>query len=186
MSQKPDRPPFWKRKYYINAEFQGSFIQMVIGTALLINLILYGANIYIFYKFNAYGEALSFEQKREFYQFFQTQIVSLNQVFLICGGLVFGILVVYGLLMSHKVAGPLENLKIQFQKIQKLEDLENVHHLQSTCFRKTDYFRDMADEYNKALKQIQQLEWNMKKEGKIEPSISSQEEAEVIPMKKVS
>ncbi len=187
MSEKSTkRPSFWKRKYYINPEFQGSFIQMVIGTALLINLVLYGANIFIFYKFNAYGESLNFDQKREFYNFFQSQILSLNKVFLICGGIVFGILVVYGLLMSHKVAGPLQNLKNQLKYIQKLEDLDNVHTLQSTHFRKTDYFQDMADEYNKALKQIQQLQWNSQKENVVNLHDVEEEDDNVIPISKAS
>lgn len=183
--KRPRKPTFWRRQYFINPEFQGSFIQMVIGTALLINLVLYGANIYIFFKFNAYGESLNFDQKRQFYEFFQNQILSLNKVFLISGAIVFAILVVYGLLMSHKVAGPVYNLELQLKKIQKLENLDNVHQLKATSFRKTDYFQDVAEEYNKALLNIQQLQWNEMK-GETPENEAVEDTDNVIPLQKVS
>lgn len=178
---------FWRRQYFINPEFQGSFIQMVIGAALLINLVLYGANIFIFFKFNAYGESLNYDQKKQFYEFFQNQILALNQVFVLCGGIVFGILIVYGLLMSHKVAGPLHNLQNQLKKLQKLDDLQNIHNIHGTNFRKTDYFQELAEEYNKALVQIQQLQWNeMKDKNLTNESVSEEFENNVEPLRKVS
>lgn len=147
--KQTQKPKFYRRKYFINPKFQGSFIQLVIGIALLINLILYATNIFIFFKFNLYGETLDYESKQQFYSFFQDQISLLNQSFLIVGTIIFAIIFVFGLLVSHKVAGPLYNLTLQLKKLQSLDDLNNIHHITGTQFRKTDFFHEIATEYNK-------------------------------------
>ena len=70
-------------------------------------------------------------------------------------------------------------------KLFALRKLNLYHHVRS-IFRKTDYFRDMADEYNKALKQIQQLQWNLQKEKRGLVSEPHEDDSNVVSLKKVS
>lgn len=47
-----------------------------------------------------------------------------------------------GLLLSHKIAGPLFNLKRHFKSMRE------EHHFNKIIFRKNDYFHDLEEEVN--------------------------------------
>lgn len=141
----------------IHRPFQMELMRKFLFVALLINAILYCVNIYVYFKFNEYGESLVHQESQQFYQFFQVQIKILNKAFLasaICSTMV---LAVYGIFLSHRIAGPLYNLKNHFKRIQQSKKPGDLEDLPISRFRSSDYFHDLSSEYNLALKQLKDL-----------------------------
>lgn len=191
MQKSKHKPSIFRRQLIVDKTFQSSFIKLFTGSAVLVNMILYCANLAIFYNFNKYGETLKFEERQKFYQFFQDQVITLNKVFLITGVAVFVLLFIYGIFASHKVAGPLFNLKLRLKSLQEITNLEDVHNLTGTQFRKSDYFKDLAKEYNMALTNIQKLQFekgekSTKNNSEDNTNITEKFDENVIAFKKVS
>jgi hypothetical protein len=142
------QPPIWRRKYIINLEFQGAFIQKALFIAFAINVIFYFALEFIFIKFNIYGESLQHEARVKFYSFLKDQKQILNQTFIYVGSVSALFIVIWGIFQSHRIAGPLFNLKLQFKKMKGMKSIEEIGELNKTKFRANDYFHDLAEDYN--------------------------------------
>lgn len=144
------KPPFYRRKFLINTGFQFPFIFRMVVINLLTMGVLFVGLYLIFYRFNFLANEMGLESGHRFYEFVREQ-------FMMIGALFFGaaisstvVLAVYGVFLSHRIAGPLENLKIRFKKLSDTapEDCK-------TRFRKDDFFHDLADAYNDHLDSIQ-------------------------------
>jgi len=151
------QPSVWRRKYIINLEFQGAFIQKALFIAFAINVIFYFALEYIFIKFNIYGESLQHEARIKFYSFLKDQKQILNQTFIYVGSTTAIFIVIWGIFQSHRIAGPLFNLKLQFKKLKGAKSLEELAEISKTKFRTSDYFHDLAQDYNECVSHIEQL-----------------------------
>lgn len=105
--------------------------------------ILYVGMYIIFYRFNFLGNELGFESTHKFYEFIEEQFILITTVFVAVAISSSFLLGVYSFFLSHRIAGPLENLKIRFKKLEteKPNDCK-------TKFRKDDFFHDLASAYN--------------------------------------
>ena len=151
------QPSVWRRKYIINLDFQGSFIQKSLFIAFTINVIFYFALEFIFIKFNIYGESLQHDARVKFYTFLKDQKEILNLTFLYVGSITAFSIVLWGIFQSHRIAGPLFNLKLQLKKIRSAKDLKDLSEVGATKFRANDYFHDLAEEYNQSIQHINKL-----------------------------
>lgn len=77
------------------------------------------------------------EARKNFFQFFIWMQAA-------CVGIIFSL----SLFLSHRIAGPLHKLKLYFQAAQQGQFSQNL------TFRKTDYFQELATEYNGMIKVI--------------------------------
>ncbi len=154
----------FRKRYYIAPEFQSEIIKKMLFIGLMGNALLYLVNFAIYFHFNTYAQKLPREQKKAFYEFFHQQIDLINYYFLGLGLLFTMGLIFYGIKLSHRMAGPLFNLKQQFKKIENCTGMEEIKSITPTRFRKNDFFHDLADHYNKALHQIQKLSQTPQKE----------------------
>jgi hypothetical protein len=146
-----------RKKYYIEPTFQKDITKKLLLVGLFGNSMLYFINFAIYFHFNSYAEKLDYKSKKLFYQFFNQQIDLINICFLLMGMTFTAFLVIYGIRLTHRMVGPLYNLKQQFKGIQNLDNLENIQSMKTANFRKSDYFKDLADEYNRTLKHLQAL-----------------------------
>lgn len=151
------RPPLWRRKYVVNFKFQAAFIRKALFVAGFILVSQWFALQYIFVRFNIYAEELSYDQRKQFYEFLSAQTMMLNQTFLwmclftpIC-------IFLWGVFQSHRIAGPLYNLKSRLHKMREITDVNNFSQLEETQFRRSDYFHELADEYNKTINHLKVL-----------------------------
>jgi len=151
------RPPLWKRTYFINSKFQRSFIKKTLVIAICMIIAQWVALQYIFVRFNIYGESLNYESKKKFYDFLSPQMNMINETFLWLGLITPLCLFLWGMFQSHRIAGPLHNLKIRLQRIRSITNLEDLTLLESTIFRRSDYFHEMAEEYNKTIDHLKAI-----------------------------
>lgn len=155
--KKGMRPPLWRRKYVVNFKFQAAFIRKALFVAGFILVCQWFALQYIFVRFNIYAEELSYDQRKQFYEFLSAQTLMLNQTFLwmclftpIC-------IFLWGVFQSHRIAGPLFNLKLRFHKIRQLKNTQELSNIEETQFRRSDYFHELADEYNKTISHLKNI-----------------------------
>ena len=113
---------------------------------VFINLLTVGilfVCIYIvFARFNLLGEELGFDSDHFYYRYVREQFILVSTVFVAVGVSSGMVLAIYSFFLSHRIAGPLENLKIRFRSSK------NGEVISKTAFRKDDFFHDLASAYN--------------------------------------
>ena len=162
------KPPFYRRKFIINTAFQFPFIVRMVVINLLTMGVLFVGLYVIFYRFNFLGNELGLESGHRFYEFVREQFMMIGALFLGAAISSSMILAVYGVFLSHRIAGPLENLKIRFRKMR-----EEAPEECKTRFRKDDFFHDLAEAYNEHLDNAQACYEKAKEEGKDQNKSSS-------------
>lgn len=117
--------------------------------ASLVCAIFWGATQYFFYRFTQQGVALGLPADHIFFQFIRSQQIQMNWIFALTATLVAVAISIWGLLMSHRVSGPLYRLKIHLEKMTASGNLSPVK------FRDKDYFPELAESFNKFMTRIQ-------------------------------
>jgi len=140
-SVKSIRPPFWKRQYLVNKKVQFRIaLAMVLEVALItctLSLILLYINDYYlglitYFIGTSEAEQVSLSDiSRGMYWFIIGGILSSSTIF--CA---------IGIIISHKIAGPLFRLK------QYIIAVRNGKYTKEIKFRKTDQLHDLADDFN--------------------------------------
>lgn len=135
-------PQGGRKNFLINPRFQLSFLTYTLGVSLLTIGFFYGADWYFFRKFHQLGEGLGLPSNHVFFQFLDEQHATKNTYYGIAAGTTVSILTIWGLLLSHRVAGPLYRLRKHFNSVAHGETFSDVR------FRKGDFFQEVADAYN--------------------------------------
>lgn len=136
----------FRRKYLINPSFQLPFVTRMVVINIIMTCLLYIGIYIIFYRFNFLGNELGLESTHRFYKFIDEQFVLITTVFVAAGVASSLVLAVYSFFLSHRIVGPLENLKIRFKRLENESPDEC-----KTRFRKDDFFHDLAVAYNEHL-----------------------------------
>lgn len=129
----------------INPRFQLTCLGFSASLALLSLSIVFFANAYFFWKFKGLGATSGLSQDHVFFRFLQEQQSQMNGIFLATAVLVFGVLLLGGLLLSHRVAGPLYHLE---QHCRRLAQGERAGELR---FREKDFFQEIPPVFNAAV-----------------------------------
>ncbi len=135
-----------RRSFLINPKFQASFLMFMLAVALFELTAIYAANYYFFWKFQALGDSLHLASDNVFFQFLKQQKSAMNWVFIGLSVVIFLSLIIFGLVFSHRIAGPLHRLKVHFEK-NPIKDQKKGSY-QKVKFREGDFFRELADSYN--------------------------------------
>jgi hypothetical protein len=134
--------PGGRKNFLINPKFQLSFLAYTLGVAILTIGFFYAADAYFFWKFRQLGQGLGLPSNHVFFQFLDEQHATKNTDYGIAAGVAISVLSIWGLLLSHRVAGPLYRLRRHFAAVAHGETLSDVR------FRKGDFFPEVADAYN--------------------------------------
>lgn len=149
-SQEP--PPQFlpenRKIFLINPRFQLSVLGFMVGMSALAIVIFYGANAYFFYKFAQTGRALGLPPEHVFFQFLREQNRDMNWIFGITSVMVLATLSLGGLILSHRVAGPLYRLRRHMQDVAEGRTTADVR------FRRKDFFPEIAEWYNRQLRTL--------------------------------
>jgi hypothetical protein len=143
------RLPFWKKNYLINPRFQLSFIAYNLGVASLLAGVFYGAVRFFFWKLAGFGIAAGLPKTHVFFLFLDQQVALMNMVFLVVFPLVVLLLSLHGILLSHKVAGPLYRLHRHMKQTAAGERPPGP-----SQFRRGDYFHELSAAYNGQMKKM--------------------------------
>lgn len=131
-----------RKNFLINPRFQLSFLAYTLGISVLTIVFFYAADAYFFWKFRQLGQGLGLPSNHVFFQFLDEQHATKNTYYGIAAGVTVSFLSIWGLLLSHRVAGPLYRLRKHLTSVAQGETLSDVR------FRKGDFFQEVADAYN--------------------------------------
>ncbi len=133
-----------KRSLLINPKFQWTLIGYAAGIAALILVVVYGLLLFAFHKFVEVGMQAGLPADHIYFQFIQMQQTTFSRVMITLALIVGIILVSGGLVISHKIAGPVYRMQKEFNSMAANEPVE----LKTVQFRKGDYFPELADSFN--------------------------------------
>ena len=131
-----------RKNFLINPRFQLSFLAYTLGVSILTIAFFYAADAYFFWKFHQLGQGLGLPSNHVFFQFLDEQHSTKNTYYGIAAAVSLVFLTIWGLLLSHRVAGPLYRLRKHLHSVAQGETFSDVR------FRKGDYFVEVADAYN--------------------------------------
>lgn len=138
-------PKTFKKRtvFFVNKEFQLKFVLYIlipnISCLLIFNVLI---NLY-FMRMIKQGQELNLAADNPFFAMVNGQITFMNMAFLGLLALVTLFSIGYGVLLSHKIAGPLHRLKSHL--LESAESLE----IKTLAFRPGDFFLDIPVAYNK-------------------------------------
>lgn len=138
-SPQPNR----RRRWLVNPRFQLSFLLFSAGSAAVTAAIFYIASMYFFWKFESLGRTIGLPEGHVFFRFIAEQRSSMTLVLLAFSVLALGFLLVAGLVMSHRVAGPLYRMHQHLLRVAETRADAPLR------FRSKDYFQEIPAAYNR-------------------------------------
>ena len=137
--------PINKRKrFLIYPRFQLVMIGWFFGLTLGVLFVFYFSNHLFINGFATQGIALGLPKDHIYFQFLDAQQRRLQLIFLLAGATVLVLTVIVGLVLSHRVAGPIVRM------IRHLErGSQNPGPASELNFRKKDYFKELATAFNR-------------------------------------
>jgi hypothetical protein len=133
-----------KSSLLINPKFQWTLISYAAGVATLLLCTVYGFITYGFQQFIEIGTQLGLPKDHVYFQFIRMQEGTFNEVVLAIALVVGVVLIAGGIVVSHKIAGPVYRM----QKELNLMSRENPVELKEIHFRKGDFFPELAEAFN--------------------------------------
>lgn len=134
-----------RKKFLINPKLQLTVIGFNLTLAFLAIGVIYAENVYLFKKFTG-ADFPDMEADPIILQMIQEEQVKMNIVFAITSIFVLCLLVVGGLILSNRIAGPIYRLHKHMSDVVEGKTVDDV------VFRKKDYFQEVAQTFNRVLK----------------------------------
>lgn len=141
-----------KSSILINPKFQWTLIGYAAAVAALILVSVYGLFTFGFHEFVQIGTEAGLPADHIYFQFIQMQETTFLRVIAAIALVVGIILTVGGLIISHKIAGPIYRMQKEFNRMQE----SNPASLQEIQFRKGDFFPELSEAFNSLVKKYHQ------------------------------
>lgn len=130
------------KSFLINRDFQISFLKWSLALAFVVFASIFLAVQSVFWKFREDGERLHIQPGSAYFQIIDRQHTFTNMVFVGVGLGCFLMISIGGMVLSHRVAGPLYRFR------RHMLESKTSGHLKPVRFRKKDYFHDLSEAYN--------------------------------------
>ena len=140
-----------KRSILINPKFQWTLIGYAAFIATLIFLSVYGLFSFGFHEFVQIGHQAGLPNDHVYFQFIKMQETTFLRVILAIAFFVGTILILGGLIISHKIAGPLFRMQKEFLKMAQKPD-PSLHQI---TFRDGDFFPEVPQAFNSLVTTIE-------------------------------
>lgn len=127
----------------INKPFQLRVVGYFIGLALINITIFYACIYYFFWNLRHTGLTAGLKPNHVFFLFVDEQSYIMTMIFVAVAVFTVSFLLIIGLLISHKIAGPLYHLK------KHIDECEEKGELSPIRFRKGDFFLEVQDAFNR-------------------------------------
>lgn len=133
-----------RKSFLINPKFQINLISKVFVLALANNLVFFSAIYYFFIDLKETALNIGLPKKHIFFTFLELEYHDILWPILLASilSLVLVLIVIFGVLISHKIAGPLHQLS------QALVSMTEGGSAREISFRKGDYFQDLNETVN--------------------------------------
>lgn len=140
-----------KRKVYlINPRFQLTFVGYFMFFSIMAAVIYYVSIVIFFRKFAAIGMEVGLPADHVFFKFISDQQHTMDIIFLATSIVMVLALCIGGILLSHKVAGPVYRLSKHFKETPPGEMISEVK------FREGDFFPELPVAINDFLKNFRE------------------------------
>lgn len=135
----------WKRRnYLINRKFQFTLIGYVLGLTGGILLTLFLANLYLYNSLYERGFAMAFTKNNVYFALLRDQRILMNWIFLVVALLSILITCVWGIFISHRIAGPIYKIRCHLQDLAEKKTNANA----KVTLRPNDFFPELAEAVN--------------------------------------
>ncbi len=134
-----------KKSLLLNPKFQLKLLGYFLALSLSTIAIFYAAVTVFFWKFHSSGIELGLPADHVFFRFLTEQKNLMNVIFLVTSILSTTALAIGGLVLSHKIAGPVHRL------CQYFENLKSGTKLYPLKFREGDFFPEVPEYINQYL-----------------------------------
>ncbi len=131
-----------RKKLLINPDFQIKFLKNLLFLNVAVCGIFYLAHAYFFWQGRELGRSIPLPADHVFFRFIDEQQRTMNLISLGTMCVVSGLIIAFGLVYSHRIAGPIFRLQ-KFLK-EKREGTEKGQ----LSFRENDYFPEVAHAVN--------------------------------------
>jgi sensor histidine kinase YesM len=139
------RKLFRRKRYLINKPFQLAFVFRVQALTVIIIASIFASNLIFFHNLRNRGLDAGLDETHMFFRFVAQQQESMTWLFAGVTAVVLVVMFVGGVLLSHRVAGPLHRLNTHMREVAAGKHARHVR------FRKGDYFLELAEAYNQQL-----------------------------------
>ena len=131
-----------RKTLLIDPQFQIRFILINLIIGLFTLLLIYITNLIFINKMRSFGLTANLHEKSPYFDLISIQAEYLNTVMLIAGVIISSIIIITGLVLSHKIAGPIYRIKLSLKnRINKINN-------DPFKIRKNDYFQELVDLLN--------------------------------------
>jgi sensor histidine kinase YesM len=129
----------------INPVFQISYLSHMLGVAAVVSLCYALANYYFFRQLLSMGNQVGLPPEHAFYRFIEQQKTNMNWIYVFTSLAIFSFICLFGLYISHRIAGPIHKLQVY------LQNYKNGRRGEKFSLRQGDYFRELEDAVNNCL-----------------------------------
>lgn len=130
----------FKKNYIINKKFQFRLISYFVGLFALTTLSLYGTSFLFFWRLKQKALTIGIPKNHVFFMFLNNQKYDLDILFISLSFLNLVILVIAGILISHRIAGPLFKLNKYLKNISPASEEFRL--------REKDFFKELEPVVN--------------------------------------
>lgn len=145
---KTNAVPNRRKKYIINPKFQYRFILATLIPNFASLIIFYLMIDLYFMKLSQDGKELGLAENHPYFLLLRDQSMLMNKVFIIVAILTTLFFLVWGIIFSHKIAGPLYRLRAHF------DDSAGTKEIKRLSFRPGDFFQEIPEAYNRWLESL--------------------------------
>lgn len=131
------------RNYFIYPQFQLKLIAIIMAISLLAPVIIFAFQSFSFNQQIKNGQMMNLSENHPYFVFYKEFQSETLFVFAVSVAINFVFAFVIGLVVSHRIAGPLVKLKKHLNHVSQENEKDHP-----VYFRDGDFFRDVAEAYN--------------------------------------
>lgn len=136
---------FKRRQFLVNPTFQFRIMGWMTLISLTPVFVFFAAHHYFFWQLEKLGLDIGLDPQHVYYKFLAVQSQKLFIIFIICSILTCACVLFLGLILSHRIAGPIHRLKSYLRDFHKNEQNHPL------SFREGDYFGELPAIVNDCL-----------------------------------
>ena len=129
-------------RFLVLPSFQIKFMAYILVFSAFGLVVLYGSNAFYFDRLVSEGREMGLAPDHIYFQFIDQQRSLLNSVFVTVSAIVFGGLVIAGVYLSHRIAGPVYRIQCYLQEFYETGQPGRIK------FRDGDFFPEIAELVN--------------------------------------
>lgn len=138
---------FKRRQFLVNPTFQFRIMGWMTLISLAPVLVFFSAHRYFFWQLEKMGLDIGLGPQHVYFKFLEVQSQKLFIIFIICSLVTSAAVLFFGLILSHRIAGPIHRLKAYLRDFHKNDKNPPL------SFREGDYFGELPGIVNQCLSQ---------------------------------